>query len=162
MNQGEDPRWPYLSPSFVAWDWVPEPRAGLRRLLLPATAAHARPLARTNAVLDVLEGLDAAMRAMEDDALLLITEAYRRGASWAQIAGRLGRSKQTVHQRYQNRVGAAQTEKLLLADLAHAHGKARRIYEHGGSPDDRARATAFLRRHPRPRQSRRPGAGGSQ
>lgn len=120
-----------------------------------AAAFPTAPGARTALTLDVLGGLDSLLRAVEADALLLIAEAYRRGASWSQIAHRLGRSKQTVHERYQARVSARQTENTLLEDLAYAHRRARRIHELGGSPDDRARATAFLRRHPRPRQGRR-------
>ncbi|WP_034592689.1 helix-turn-helix domain-containing protein [Hamadaea tsunoensis] len=150
--------WPYLSPSFAGWEWVPEPRGALRRLLIPPLSPASFPTAagaRTALTLDVLGGLDSLLRAVESDSLLLIAEAYRRGASWAQIAGRLGRSKQTVHERYQAKVSAPQTENTLLDDLAYAHHRARHIHELGGSPDDRARATAFLHRHPRPRQSRR-------
>lgn len=105
----------------------------------------ARAADRITVVLDVLESLNGMMRAMDEDVLLLVTEAYCRGASWAEIALRLGRTKQTVHQRYQARVRAKQTERLLLDDLAQAEQRARFICHHGASGEDISRARAFIR-----------------
>jgi transposase-like protein len=96
-------------------------------------------------VLDVLERLDHMMRGTNEDVVLLVSEAYRRGASWTEIARRLGRSKQTVHQRYQPWVHAKGTEELLQSDLAQAERRARYICHHGTDRDEMVRARAFLR-----------------
>jgi transposase len=89
------------------------------------------------------------MRGMNDDVLLLVSEAYRRGASWNEIALRLGRSKQTVYQRFQARVHAERTEELLLNDLAQAEQRARYLCHHSTDVDEINRARAFLRQSPR-------------
>lgn len=101
-------------------------------------------------VLDVIERLERLVRGMDEDALLLVTEAYRRGASWTDIAHRLGRTKQTVHRRYQAHVHGRQTEELLRADLLEAQQRARQVVRHGTDGDEVLRAAAFLRNCPRP------------
>lgn len=100
---------------------------------------------RIRVVLDVLQRLDGLARALEDDVLLLVVEAHNRGASWAEIADRLGRSKQTVHQRYQSRVHERRTEQLLLHDLAQAQRRARYACAQSPASDEAKRARAFLR-----------------
>jgi hypothetical protein len=156
VNSPDDPRWPYLSPSQDGWDWVPGPRGHIRRLLTHESGEALSGAGRTVIVLDVLEGLDGIMRALDDDALMLVTEAYRRGASWADIAARLGRAKQTIHERYQARVRAERTEQLLLADVAQAVHLAVHTREHGTSPEAIAQATALLRRHATVSRGKRP------
>jgi AraC-like DNA-binding protein len=145
VNQADDPRWPYLSPSREGWTWVSGPRGHLRRLLLLSRAGESGA-DRTKAALDALEQLHGLARAADDDLLLLVTEAHDRGASWADIARRLGRSKQTVHQRFQTRVHERRTTLLLLEDLAQAERHARFTSTHATAVEDAARARAFLRR----------------
>ena len=100
---------------------------------------------RVAVVLEALWRLDTLARALEDDVLLLVVEAHSRGASWAEIAERLGRSKQTVHQRYQARVHERRTEQLLLDDLAQAQRRARYTSAQSPASDEAKRARAFLR-----------------
>lgn len=123
---------------------VPGPRGRIRRLLAedtPACRADESPLSR---VLEALQALAVAVDGMDQDLLVLVTEAHHRGASWAQIALRLGRAKQSVHQRYQRRMYSARTRELLERDYAGAVRWARELCQRGAEPE-RAVAAAFLR-----------------
>jgi len=108
---------------------------------MPACRADESPLSR---VLEALQALAAAVDGMDQDLLVLVTEAHHRGASWAQIALRLGRAKQSVHQRYQRRMYSARTRELLEHDYAGAVRLARELCERG-TDAERAVAVAFLR-----------------
>ncbi len=148
VDKADDARWPYLSPSRDGWTWVAGARGHLRRLLVSMTgvAGVAEPSPdRIRVVLEVLQRLDGLARALDDDVLLLVVEAHNRGASWADIASRLGRSKQTVHQRYQARVHERRTEQMLLQDLAQAQRRARHACANSPASDEAKRARAFLR-----------------
>ncbi len=145
VSKPDDPRWPYLSPSRDGWTWVAGPRGHLRRLLVSMVGMADAGLERTDVVLEVLRRLDGLARALDDDVLLLVTEAHHRGASWADIAYRLDRSKQTVHQRYQSRIHERRTEQLLEHDLAQAQRRARHTCTQSPASDEAKRARAFLR-----------------
>jgi predicted ATPase len=80
-----------------------------------------------NVVLDAIADTGQVLRAVETETLVLVTEAYFRGASWAEIARRLDRTKQSVHQRYQSRVHSRRTQELLLDDLTDAFRRARQL-----------------------------------
>ena len=69
-------------------------------------------------VLEVITDLAQLLQAAETELLLLVAEAHQRGASWAEIALRLDRTKQSVHQRYQAKIYSLRTTELLAADLA--------------------------------------------
>ena len=115
------------------------------------------------AVLDTLEELERLLHAAQHDTLLLVTEAYYRGASWRAIAGRLHRTKQTVHQRYQARVHARRTHELLRDDLREAHRRAQEILRDRPGLADRAdvaESAALLCRWPLPDGDRPPVSGG--
>jgi hypothetical protein len=148
----DDRRWPYLSPSREGWAWVPGQRGLIRRLLTVEFGRDIPTKDRTTVVLDVLAGMDHAIRAINDDVLLLVAEAHSRGASWEDIAHRLGRSKQTVHQRFQAQIHTKRTRESLLADLARAEQRARHICHHSTDRDEIAIANAFLRQRAGPRR----------
>jgi hypothetical protein len=78
-------------------------------------------------VLSALEELSCVDEALRIESLLLITEAYLRGASWADLARCLGRTKQSVHQRYQGRIHAPRTREYLLEDLRQVERWAREV-----------------------------------
>jgi transposase-like protein len=96
-------------------------------------------------VLDTLTGVHQVAEAAETDLLVLVAEAYRRGASWADIARRLGRTKQSVHQRYQAQIHARRTRDLLATDLAEALAHARQRCCRDPADRDAVESRAFLR-----------------
>lgn len=95
-------------------------------------------------VLGVLEHLDRLMRSLEEDVVALVAEAYFRGASWSDIAHRLGRAKQTVHQRYQPQVHAEKTHKLLRRDLVEGY---RHALELRMRDDNASKLVSFVHNH---------------
>ncbi len=84
---------------------------------------------------------------VEEDILLLVVEAHNRGASWADIGKRLGRSKQSVYERFQGRIHDPRTKQLLLRDLDQAEQRARYASAHGPAGEETLRAQAFLHQH---------------
>ncbi len=147
VNQVDDPRWPYLSPSSDGWAWVSGPRGHLRRLLIGAAPTLDPHQDRTRTVLEMLQSFDEFARAIEEDILLLVVEAHNRGASWADIGKRLGRSKQSVYERFQGRIHDPRTRQFLLRDLDQAERRARYTFLHGPVGEERQRAQAFLHQH---------------
>lgn len=85
------------------------------------------------------------MRAVETETLVLVTEAYFRGASWADIGRRLDRTRQSVHQRYQARVHAPRTRELLVRDFTEVLGRARELSRRGSANEEAVESRAFLR-----------------
>lgn len=85
------------------------------------------------------------MKAVETETLVLVTEAYFRGASWADIGRRLDRTRQSVHQRYQARVHAPRTRELLVRDFTDALGRARELSRRGPVNEEAVESWAFLR-----------------
>jgi hypothetical protein len=84
-------------------------------------------------VQDALGRMTWLRQLVDDDILGLVTEAHYRLVSWNDIAYRLGRSKQSVHQRYYRRVYAAATHARLAADLREAVEYARQRHERGAA-----------------------------
>jgi hypothetical protein len=130
MHDLSERRWPYLSPARPGWDWLGGYRGEVRRVLVRALAVRAQaggpsgepPVVGDPAqrVLETLHELDQLVRRIEAEVLLLVTEAHYRGATWGEIARRLDRTKQSVHQRYQRQVHARRTHEMLRADLGRA------------------------------------------
>ena len=105
-------------------------------------AAYDDPL---KVVLEAIADTGQVMRAVETEILVLVTEAYFRGASWAEIARPLDRTKQSVHQRYQSRVHAPRTQELLVDDLSDALGRARQLSVRDPVDEQVAESRALLR-----------------
>lgn len=147
MTRADGPPWPYLSPAKPGWTWVAGERGEIRRLVTEDDrTARTDPV---RAVLDTIEQLDRMVRLIQSDLVGLVTEAYYRGASWQEIADRLDRSKQAVHQRYHGQVHTPATHTTLRTDLTAAHRWAREAARSGGTdrvaPDEVQR---FLREFP--------------
>jgi Myb-like DNA-binding protein len=106
------------------------------------SAAHDDPM---TVVLEAIAETGQVMRAVETDTLVLVTEAYLRGASWAEIARQLDRTKQSVHQRYQSRVHAPRTRELLRGDVSDALGRARLLSMRDSTDEEVAESRALLR-----------------
>lgn len=97
-------------------------------------------------VLEAIVATDQVMTGLERDVLALVSEANFRGASWAEIARRLDRTKQSVHQRYQGRIHSRQTRELLAVDTDAALRRAVQLCQTGsGDEEDLVEARAFLR-----------------
>lgn len=96
-------------------------------------------------VLDAILTTREVMAGLEKDELSLVSEAYFRGASWSDIALRLDRSKQSVHQRYQSRIHSRQTRDLLAADAQAALRNAVELCRSDSGEEGTAEARAFLR-----------------
>lgn len=144
MTPGNHHKWPFLSPTKDCWAWIPGPRGQIRTLVTNDLGLRARSTDDTKTVLDAMERMDHLARGIGDDTLLLVTEAYRRGAPWSEIARRLGRTKQTVHRHFQAKVNARPTEELLRRDLLQARQRARHIAQHGTDRQEIIRAAAFI------------------
>lgn len=71
-------------------------------------------------MLDILGRMCRLRQVLDDDILGLVTEAHYQGIAWADIARRLDRSKQSVHQRYARLVYAKTTHQRLAAELSQA------------------------------------------
>lgn len=141
-----DPRWPYLSPTKAGWEWIGGHRGQIRRLLSnPSTGNECED--PSEVVLDALESLDEMIRSLHDDVLVLVAEAHFRGASWSEIAHRLGRSKQTIHERYYRHMHSRRTHDLLRRDLAEARRRARTVQLHTDDPGEVGAVAGFLREH---------------
>lgn len=136
--------WPYLTPSRPGWWLIDGMRGHVRRKLSAAVLDQRRADDPLSAVLTMLGEVDQLIRALEKDTLLLVVEAHQRGASWAQIAARVYRTKQTIHQRYHRRMYASHTTDLLRRDYAEAVQRAGR-YCSQGCPHEAAESHAFLR-----------------
>lgn len=95
--------------------------------------------------LATLEEMALLADAAQTEILLLVAEAYLRGSSWNDVARRLGRSKQSAHQRYQARVHARQTRQILADDLTTAEQVATQTHLHGGDHAQVAESNRFLR-----------------
>lgn len=96
-------------------------------------------------VLDAILTTRQVMAGLEKDELSLVSEAYFRGASWSDIALRLDRTKQSVHQRYQSRIHSRQTRELLAADAEAALRNAVELCRGDADEEGVAEARAFLR-----------------
>lgn len=135
--------WSYLSPSRPGWWLVAGVRGRVRRIL----AEYGHGDAGDDPLLVVLHALhltDRLLRIMEQDVLVLVTEAHHRGASWSDIAARLYRTKQSVHQRYQRLVYASRTRAALRDDCVEAARRAQVLCRQG-DPEEVRESTAFLR-----------------
>jgi hypothetical protein len=116
-------------------------------------AAYDDPL---KVVLDAISDTGQVMRAVETEILVLVTEAYFRGASWAEIARQLDRTKQSVHQRFQSRVHAPRTQELLDGDLSDALGRARQLSRRDPVDEQVTESRALLRERAAQRRVGRP------
>jgi hypothetical protein len=119
-------------------------RGRLRRMIAgdPWPAPYEKPL---ELVLEAIADTGKLLRAIETETLVLVTEAYYRGASWADIARRLDRTKQSVHQRYQSRVHSRRTQELLLDDLTDALRRAHQLSRRDPVGAEAAVSRALLR-----------------
>lgn len=144
MTNVESAPWPYLSPARPGWWLVSGPRGQIRRLLTRDIAVGRDEPPPLLVVLDALHALAEAIDLMDQDLLALVAEAHHRGASWSQIARRLGRSKQSVHQRYQRRMHSTRTRELLRRDYVSAFEQARELCQRGKELE-KVEAAAFLR-----------------
>jgi hypothetical protein len=120
VTQENGKPWPYLSPTRDGWILIRGVGSELRRLVLSreipcGTREELRP-----SLLQILGRFARLRQIVDNDILSLVTEAHFRGASWADIARCLERSKQTVHQRYSTRVHAESTHQRLAEELAQA------------------------------------------
>jgi Myb-like DNA-binding protein len=122
-----------------------QPKAGVEPLMI---------------VLDAIADVGQVMTAAETDVLVLIAEAYFRGASWAEIARRLDRTKQSVHQRYHRRIHAPRTRELLAGDLTNALERARRLRQHDPADEVVAESHTLLREWAASRPTAGPPPGG--
>jgi hypothetical protein len=125
-------------------------------------AGNRRPAAGDDplmVVLDAIADVGKVMTAAETDVLVLIAEAYSRGASWAEIARRLDRTKQSVHQRYHGRIHAPRTRELLTGDLTDALGRARQLGPGDPADEEVAESRAFLREWAASQRTMRPPSG---
>ena len=105
----------------------------LRELTVSNQVWSSHKLDTASTVLDALGRMSWLRQLVDDEILELVTEAHYRLVSWNDIAYRLGRSKQSVHQRYYRRVYTAATHARLEADLREATEYARRQREAGAA-----------------------------
>lgn len=121
MENEEKQRWPYLSPARPGWELVDGVRGDVRALLLRGNADAIAEKRESNdaagVVLDFIEDVNRLLVMLQNELIGLVTESYYRGVSWQDLARRLDRSKQSVHQRYHRRVHARATHESLRADL---------------------------------------------
>ena len=89
MTPDDGRSWRYLSPTQIGWTWVNGVRGVLRGLAVSSTGDQKET---TPTVLDALGQLSWLRQLVEDDILLLVTEAHYRGISWTDIANRLDRT----------------------------------------------------------------------
>ncbi|WP_101258760.1 hypothetical protein [Streptomyces barkulensis] len=143
MTYTDDQLWPYLSPSRPGWWLVSGTRGQIRRSVSTECDMRKREDDALPIVLNTLRSVDQLRRSMDDDVLVLVAEAHRRGASWAEIAGWLYRTKQTVHRQYQRRMYSCRTRELLHCDYLEATRRARVLCRQG-CPEEVAESRAFL------------------
>jgi hypothetical protein len=113
-----------LSPTRPGWDLILGVGGELRRVVTSRDFPPGGNSAAPPTVLEVLGRLAHMRQLVDDDILGLVTEAHFRGASWADIARRLDRTKQSVHQRYSQRVFARSTHLRLAAQLREVTARA--------------------------------------
>ncbi|MGK5496962.1 hypothetical protein [Streptomyces sp. URMC 125] len=141
----ENQLWPYLSPSRPGWWLVGGVRGRVRRVVSEGGGRRESAGDPLPVVLDVLGNVDRIRRTLDNDVLMLVAEAHQHGASWTEIANRLHRTKQTVHQQYQHRLYACRTRELLRRDHQEAVRQAQLLCRQG-DPEEMVESRAFLRR----------------
>jgi hypothetical protein len=113
-----------LSPTRFGWTLIHGVGGEIRELVVSREIPSGTRANCSPTVLDVLGRMCWLRQIVEDDILGLVTEAHYKGIPWADIAHRLDRSKQGVHQRYSRLVHAKATHQRLAAELKEAAERA--------------------------------------